>query len=188
MRIIAGEAGGRRLLSPQGDATRPTNEQTRGAIFNVLGRKVPGSRVLDLFGGTGAMALEAMSRGAEACVINDSVKKTAGIISRNAETVLGSEKDRCTVLCSDYRACLRKLAGQRFDLVFLDPPYAMRDAYTASLALMTDLSLLEEGATVVIERAADCPPPAPDGFETVFTRKYGDTVIDMITYHPTEKA
>ena len=122
MRIIAGTAGGRRIVAPQGDATRPTSEQIRGAVFNILGAEAQGASVLDLFGGTGALGLEAMSRGAEHCVITDSSRQAFDAIRKNAEAVLGKDfSETCTLLKGDFRQSLKKLAGRKFSLVFLDP-------------------------------------------------------------------
>ena len=89
MRIIAGEAKGRRLFAPGGEETRPTADRIREALSNILAARVPGARVLDLFGGTGALALEALSRGASEAVVVDSNVKAIASIRRNAQAVLG---------------------------------------------------------------------------------------------------
>ena len=125
MRIIGGKYRGKKLLSPDNGRVRPTSDRAREALFNILRSKLGfdfGSyHLLDVFAGTGALGLEALSRGADSCVFID--KATADIISFNAEHTRLS--DRCRVLKGDVFALLHRLAGQgeRFDLVFCDPPY-----------------------------------------------------------------
>ena len=183
MRIIAGEAGGRRLASPPGDATRPTSEQIRGAVYNILAGRVQGARVLDLFGGTGAMALEAMSRGAASCVINDPAPLPRRAILKNAEAVLGERRaEACRILALDFRACLKRLKGEAFDIVILDPPYAMQGAYAQAVELLEGYSLLAEGARVVCEREKAAAPAYPLSARIVLSRRYGDSVIDILEF------
>ena len=122
MRIISGEAGGRTLFAPSGLDTRPTSDKIRGSMFNIIGARVVDARVLDLFGGTGALALEALSRGAEAAVIADNARQAMQVIERNARNVAGQDFDRrVRLIRADYRAAIER-AGIGFDLVFLDPP------------------------------------------------------------------
>jgi len=181
MRIIAGTAGGRRITAPQGDATRPTSEQIRGAVFNILGAEVQGASVLDLFGGTGALGLEAMSRGAEHCVITDSSRQAFDAIRKNAEAVLGKDfSETCTLLKGDFRQSLKKLAGRKFSLVFLDPPYALENAYRDSLSALTQGDMLEEDCVIVLERDAKRAVPLPEGLESHDLRTYGDTAVEFV--------
>ena len=130
MRIISGEAKGRALFAPPGSDTRPTSDKIRGSLFNIIASRVMDARVLDLFGGTGALALEALSRGAESAVIVDSSRQAWQVIERNARSVLKDDFEyRARILCADYRSAIAALEGSLFDLVFLDPPYRMVEAY-----------------------------------------------------------
>ena len=180
MRIIAGEAKGRTLFAPQGAQTRPTSDKIRGSIFNILGARVPGARVLDLFGGSGALALEALSRGAETAVIADSSRAAIQAIERNARAVLKDQFDaRCRVLKADYRAALAQLQGESFDIVFLDPPYRMWEAYGEALARLLAAEALAADCVIVMERLKAAEVPLPERFTVTDTRVYGDTAVDF---------
>lgn len=181
MRIIGGEARGRRLFAPEGMDTRPTADRTRESLFNILNARLYGAHVLDLFGGTGALALEALSRGAAFAAIADVSPAAIRAIERNAEAVLKGEKaSHARILRADYRQALRALSGQRFELVFLDPPYRMAEAYGESLRMLAAGSMLSEDAVVVMERQKDVELSLPDGFEIFDSRAYRDTVIDFV--------
>jgi 16S rRNA (guanine966-N2)-methyltransferase len=181
MRIISGIAGGRRLFTPTGDKTRPTSDKIRGSLFNILSARVPGARVLDVFGGTGALALEAMSRGADSAVIADLDGQAVDIIKRNAAQVLGEDyASRVTVIRGDFRRVIAGQKGPAFDMVFLDPPYAMTEAYARVLELLARAGLLTEDAVIVSERQKDADVKYPAGFEVFDTRRYGDTAVDML--------
>ena len=154
MRIIGGSARGRRLFAPPGENTRPTADRVREALFNILAARLDGARVLDLFGGSGALALEALSRGAACAVIGDKDPGAVSVIRRNALSVLGeAELPRVKIVCRDYRALLASLA-EPFDLVFLDPPYRMQEAYGNAMAQMQQRNLLAPDARIVAEMAA----------------------------------
>ena len=153
MRIIGGSARGRRLFAPPGENTRPTADRVREALFNILAARLDGARVLDLFGGSGALALEALSRGAACAVIGDKDPGAVSVIRRNALSVLGeAELPRAKIVCRDYRALLASLA-EPFDLVFLDPPYRMQEAYGNAMAQLQQRNLLVPDAGVVVEMA-----------------------------------
>ena len=148
MRVISGSARGRRLKELPGLDTRPTTDKVKESVFNILQFEIEGRRVLDLFGGTGALALEALSRGAADAVLCDSSPDAAAIIAKNIEkTHMG---DRCRLLRADYAVACRSLGSGRFDLVFLDPPYAKRLVCPALRALLA-ADALEEGALIVCE-------------------------------------
>ena len=181
MRIVAGNARGRKLFAPAGEDTRPTAERIREALFNILGARVWDARVLDLFSGTGAMALEAMSRGAARCVIVDANRAAVQAILRNARAVLGEDyAARARVLRQDYRGALGTLAGERFDLVFLDPPYRLLDSYPDALRRLCAAGQLAEDAVCVLEYARGARPDIPDEFEAFDTRAYGETAVDLV--------
>jgi len=177
VRIVAGVARGRRLVAPPGTATRPTGDKVRGALFNVLGQFFEGGRVLDLYSGTGALALEALSRGCERAVCVESDRRAADCIRRNAATC-GLE-DRVQVRCEPVARALARSGLGPFDLVFLDPPY--REGPAAVLAALAPL--LAEGAAVVAEHDAGAPPPDdPPGLALELRRTWGSTGISI--YRP----
>ena len=181
MRIISGEARGRTLFAPSGDQTRPTSDKIRGSLFNILNGRVEDAEVLDLFGGTGALALEALSRGAARAVIVDSSRAAIEVIRRNAGNVLKDAlAERALILKTDYRSAISALNGRRFDLVFLDPPYRMLDAYPDAIERLWKAGALSEGAVIVAERRQEAVIRVPEGFEIYDTRHYGETSIDFV--------
>ena len=179
MRIIAGEAKGRKLYAPGGEDTRPTADRIRESVFGILGPRVLEARVLDLFGGTGALALEALSRGAARATIVDSSVKAIACIRRNAEAVLGADMARAEIFRADYRQAIERLA-QPFDLVFLDPPYRMETAYGDALTRLRQRGLLAEGALAILERAEARAIALPEGFSVRDARRYGETCVEFI--------
>lgn len=170
MRIIAGMARGRTFDAPQGLDTRPTLDRVRENVFNILQMKVRQAQVLDLFSGSGAMAFEAISRGAEAAVLVDRDRAANAVECRNAEKLRMA--DRCRILNCDWQQALRMLAaeGARFDAVFLDPPYAMHDLTAVFEALK---GVLAEDAVILLEHEAKTFPATCDGFDLYDSRKYG---------------
>ena len=177
MRIISGEAKGRTIFAPQGSETRPTSDKIRGSMFNIIGARVVGARVLDLFGGTGALALEALSRGADAAVIADASRAAVQVIERNARAVVREDYDRrVRILRSDYRAAIER-AGGVFDMVFLDPPYRMTDAYGDALGRLADANMLDPDCLIVMERLRSAQITLPECIECYDVRNYGDTAV-----------
>ncbi len=151
MRIITGKARGTKLQTLAGEATRPTAERTKEAIFSMINFDILGARVLDLFAGSGQLGLEALSRGAEYAVFNDSSREAAAIIRANAEKT--RMIDSCEILSTDWQPVLRRFAGrERFELSFLDPPYA-GGFLPKVLGKMIEWDLLSEGAVIVCESA-----------------------------------
>ncbi len=186
-RIIAGSRKGHRLHTPPGDGTRPTSDRVREAAFGVLaselGRagdaaeQLAGCVFLDLYAGSGAVALEAMSRGAASAVAVENDRRAAEVIRRNArETGLGVR-----VITTGVE---KYLAGppQRFDICWLDPPYRLANtAVEATLARLAD-GWLAPGAIVVVERARRDPPFAwPDRLGDRWERRYGETTLFLAT-------
>jgi len=172
LRIVAGRFGGRRLVAPPGTATRPTSDRVREALFSVLGTSVHGARVLDLFAGSGALGLEALSRGAASAVFVDSSARAIAAIRANAEA-LGVD---VAVHRMDARAALRAALARReaYDLIFLDPPY--RHAAGLGRALCEALEpVLAPAARVVTE--SDRRDPIALDLPLSDERSYGDTVI-----------
>ncbi len=149
MRIITGSAKGVRLLSPDGNETRPTSERVKEAIFSALQLELQGRRVLDLFAGTGQMGLEAMSRGAASVTFADASADAMAIVKKNAENTGFFAKAR--FLIGDYRNVIRKAAGRdTYDLFFIDPPYAL-GAAGDSLARILRAGIAAPGALFVTE-------------------------------------
>lgn len=178
MRIIAGRFGSRRIEAPKGMDTRPTLDMTRESLFNMLQGSVQGARVLDLFAGSGALGLEALSRGAESAVFCDADRDAVRAVKRNLES-LGAQ-DEARVLKGDYAALLERLgaAGERFDLVFIDPPYA---AQTEPILRQTLRSgVLAEDGLIIYERDACRELALPDGLALRRSRVYGRTALDFI--------
>ncbi|MFO8072408.1 MAG: 16S rRNA (guanine(966)-N(2))-methyltransferase RsmD [Polyangia bacterium] len=180
MRIIAGTAKGRRLLVPRGREVRPSSDRVREALFSRLGDAVRSARALDLFAGTGALALEALSRGAAGAVLVESSRRALGILRRNVE--LAGFSDAARIVPGAAEAALRKLssAGERFELVFLDPPWADRVALAAALAALTGRALLADGALVAVESRSGKRVESPQGLRTTWNRSYGGTELTVL--------
>lgn len=169
MRVVAGRYKGRRLHAPPGRATRPTADRVRGSLFQLLG-SLDGMRVLDLFAGSGALAIEALSRGAAHAVLVDSDPRALAVARRNLELVEGSgELHR-----RDAVAFLRDWTGDPFDLVLLDPPYSSGGRLAGSLAEHLP-HVLTDSARIVTE--SDKRAPLPLELPLVDERVYGDTRI-----------
>ena len=175
MRIVGGEARGRPLRSVPGRGTRPTADRVRQSLFDALGQRMDGLLVLDLYAGTGALGLEALSRGAARAVLVENDARACGVIFHNLAAL--RYDDRCRVVRAELPAALAQLRGERFDLVFSDPPYALRAAQQ-TLDGLAQNGLLEPGARVVLEMDRREPQPmAPEGLELVDERPYGDTRV-----------
>lgn len=178
-RIIGGSAGGRRLETPRGDGTRPTSDRVREALFSALQSRLGslnGLHFLDLYAGSGAVGLEARSRGAERVTLVEQDRKTAAVISANVAT-LGF--DGCTVATASVHGLLSRPARESFDVVFLDPPYLMtNDEVAADLLALVEHGWLDEDAVIVVERSRRGGLPAwPAGISEDGTKKYGETLL-----------
>jgi 16S rRNA (guanine966-N2)-methyltransferase len=171
MRVVAGTARGRPLVAPPGDRTRPTSDRVREAVFNALWSRggVDGARVLDLFAGSGALGVEALSRGADHATFVDSDRGARRAIACNVEAC--GFADRATVVATPVERWLAGLGpGDRFDLAFCDPPYAY-DSWDALLAVVP-------AALVVVE--SDRPLPLPGGWRLVRDARYGGTWVGFV--------
>jgi 16S rRNA (guanine966-N2)-methyltransferase len=169
LRIVAGELKGRRLASPprRSAAVRPTSDRVREAVFSILG-DIQGARALDLYCGTGALGIEAVSRGAAGATLVDT---HTALARRNvAELGLG---DRCEVVRSDARAYLRR-ARRRFDLVFCDPPYRLADRLEGQLDTLIG-NRLAPGARLIVEGSAQRPLEL--SLPLLVERRYGETLV-----------
>jgi 16S rRNA (guanine966-N2)-methyltransferase len=184
LRIIGGEAKGRRLKAPQGAGTRPTADRVRETIFNILGQRLQGERVLDLYAGSGALGLEALSRGAAAAVLVERDRAAAAICGENAAAL--GYGGRTQVVRGEVAQALQRLPGP-FQLVFVDPPYAEGPA--AALQLLGELALVAPGGTVVAEhdkREETAERYGP--LVRIDVRRFGDTAVSFFEHTPQEPA
>jgi len=173
MRIIAGQHRGRTLKTPKWDGLRPTSDKLRETLFNILQTRVPGAKVLDVFAGTGAVALEALSRGAVAATCVERDRRAAALIAENA--ALCRESDRCAIIRDDVeRALVRPLPGGPFDIVVLDPPY---DYAQLEAAVTHAAGQRAAGGVVVLEHASRVAPPQPAGVALTRTVTSGDSAL-----------
>jgi 16S rRNA (guanine966-N2)-methyltransferase len=179
MRVVAGRFGGRRLAAPPGRGTRPTSDRVREALFSSLG-PIDGARVLDLYAGSGALGIEALSRGARSALLVERDPRAVAVIRANLEA-LGLAEPEAQVHSGTARAALRNASarGDTYDLIFLDPPY--RSAPELGRELSAALgSLLEGGGRVVSE--SDRRTPLELDLPLTHERRYGDTLIRTHTY------
>jgi len=178
MRVVAGKWGGRTIHAPRGFSVRPTTDRVREAVFAILGDGVEGAVVLDLFAGTGAMAIESLSRGASGAVLVESSPAALGALRANLAAL---EAEGAVCLPLDYREAVRRLSakGRTFDLVFLDPPYG-KGLVGRAAGLLSRSGILAPGAVVVTERASRDPGDTlPAEWRERADRRYGDTRITL---------
>ncbi len=176
MRVITGKARGVALKTPDGHQTRPTTDRVKEALFSIIQFDIPGASVLDLFGGTGQLGIEALSRGAKSATFVDASDAACRLIRENLKR---TKLDRyATVLKSDYLSFL-KHSADKFDLIFLDPPYAEVFLENA-LNLIEEIDILQSGGIIVAER-----PAGKDltlnytGYTRSKDYKYGNTLITL---------
>jgi 16S rRNA (guanine966-N2)-methyltransferase len=177
VRVVAGRFGGRRLRAPRGASrTRPTSDRVREALFSMLG-ELDGSVALDLFAGTGALGIEALSRGARRAVFVERDSAAVGALRANLDA-LGLAAPEAEVRVDDARGALRdaREAGETYDLVFVDPPYRQAPRMGVELSALLP-ALLAPGARVVVE--SDRRAPAELEMEVVKARRYGNTTITI---------
>ena len=170
MRIIACTARGRKIEAPEGKNTRPTLDRVRENLFNILQMKIRGSRILDLFAGSGALSIEALSRGAESATLVDSDRNANRIQKKNLESL--GFAGQAEVMLRDWKQAAAELIrdGRQYDLVFLDPPYRMtdlRDVFTTLEKLLADDGL------VVLEHEAKAEVTAGEAFTETDRRQWG---------------
>jgi 16S rRNA (guanine966-N2)-methyltransferase len=178
VRVTGGRLGGRRLARPP-TGVRPSADRVREALFARL-EGLEGAAVLDLFAGTGALGIEAISRGAARVTFVERSRGSAAVLRRNLVSLgLGQE---ARLLREDVGRALRRLGreGQRFDLALLDPPYAEGEALVRALEGLVAERLLAARATVVVERGRRHPVPPVAGLAPAGERRYGDTVVTVL--------
>lgn len=173
MRLSGGERSGQKLATPKGKKTRPTSAKVREALFAVLGKRIEGARVLDLFAGSGALGFEAMSRGAGSVVFVDSDAGAVMSIRRNAVRLI-PDPNRWRILPMNSARALRVLRGT-FDVVLMDPPY-QRGA-TDELSTLMQRGLLSENGVVVLEHPRASQANVPASMRVIKQTTYGDTAL-----------
>lgn len=173
IRVIAGSVKGRRLKIPKGQTVRPTSDKVRGAIFNILGDKIIGADVLDLFSGSGALGIESLSRGAGSCTFVDNDPRCIKIIRENLEN--------CGFSGKVVRG-LKILDKGSFNIVFADPPYG-KDMARNLLSELDSCSILKNFSLVVIEHSKRDVIEEPLSWQKIKDRRYGDTAISIYEKH-----
>ena len=174
MRVITGKARGVQLKTPDGMLTRPTADRVKEALFSIINFDVPGAKVLDLFGGTGQLGIEAMSRGAERCVFVDAREDACKLIKEN----LKRTKLEGTVIRSDYMEYLNRCKEQ-FSIIFLDPPYA-EEYLENAIKRITEIDILQTDGIIVTERPVGKELPWEfDGYQRSKDYKYGKTLLTI---------
>jgi 16S rRNA (guanine(966)-N(2))-methyltransferase RsmD/pantetheine-phosphate adenylyltransferase len=182
VRIISGEFKGRNLETPKGNDIRPTTDRIKEAIFNLVSDYVGSAHVLDLFAGSGALGVEAISRGAEHVCFADFSAVSMDAVFKNVGKLTNLDKNRTSFIQKDYRAALKELSrkGLKFDLVFLDPPYA-KELEKNALLLIEQFSLLNENGIIVLEMPRDKQRLVlPKSYAAVDKRDYGSSTIFII--------
>jgi len=181
MRVISGEFKGRKLISPKGTDVRPTADRVKEAIFSMVWPDLPGAHCLDLFAGSGALGIEALSRGASRVVFCDASPSSLAALRQNLETCR-IDGQRAVVIARSWRAAAA-IMNEKCNLVFIDAPYNMWEHYSQILECLMDEGVLEEGALIVIERAARAGGYSlPAGFAKIREKRYGSVGVDLLVY------
>ncbi len=152
MRVISGKARGTKLETLDGNNTRPTLDRVKEALFNIIQSDIIDARVLDLFSGSGALGIEALSRGANFCVMCDKSNEAIQIIRKNIEKT--HLKDKVEIIKDDYKKALNTLRNQKFDIIFLDPPYAQNIAVD-SIKDIIEIDILSNNGIIILETDND---------------------------------
>lgn len=179
MRIITGEYKGRILNSPEGLNTRPTSDKVKGAVFNIIQKRVFNSTILDLFAGTGSLGLEALSRGAKCSYFAEQNKDTFKILLDNI--CLLNLNDKCKAFNTDAYIVLKNLKKNNisFDIIFLDPPY-FKGEVIKSIEHISQYNLLNKNGIIITEYdSKEIIPESIDNFKKYRTEKYGRTSISF---------
>ena len=174
MRVISGKSRGVSLKTPDGMKTRPTADRVKEALFSIIQFDIPAARVLDLFGGTGQLGIEALSRDAGSAVFVDCREDACRLIRENLKRA--KLEENASVVCSDYQKYLQN-CNRKFDIIFLDPPYA-EVFLENSIKLITEIDILQSSGIIVTERPAgkelllECP-----GYSRSKDYRYGNTIL-----------
>jgi 16S rRNA (guanine966-N2)-methyltransferase len=182
IRVIAGEAGGIRLKTPKGLNTRPTVDRVKESMFNILAPYIKG-RILDLFSGTGALGIEALSRGADYAVFVDSNRNCCRIISENLERT--GFLDKAEVYCCKAASVIKELGKKKssFDIVFIDPPY-LRNFIQETLQLLIENDIIKRKGILIVEHHRDEPvQTVGSGLELYRSADYGETIVSFLVFN-----
>lgn len=176
MRVVAGTAKGVQLKTPEGMLTRPTADRVKEAMFSIIQFDLPGAKVLDLFGGTGQLGIEALSRGAKSATFVDAREDACRLIKENLKR---AKMDQLGQVChSDYRDFLNR-CQEKYDIIILDPPY-IEDFIENSLNLISEIDILQTNGIIVTERPVDKVLPAESAcFSRSKDYKYGKTLVTI---------
>jgi len=178
LKIVAGTAKGKQLLAPAGnDLTRPTSEKVREAIFGSIQFEITGSTVLDLFAGSGAWGIEALSRGAEHAVFVDKGREAVGLVRANLRSTGLAAKGE--VVAADFRKAMSRLAGRQFDFIFADPPYAA-GLYEEVIAGVREYGLLREDGMLILEHDNTQDFSRREDLAVRKVKRYGRTFVTYI--------
>ncbi|MBP5791363.1 MAG: 16S rRNA (guanine(966)-N(2))-methyltransferase RsmD [Kiritimatiellae bacterium] len=177
MRIAGGKYRGQSLKAPKSGDIRPTQESVREALFSILMGTVPGSRFLDLFSGSGAVGIEALSRGAAHATLVEANPRHLAVIKANITAILGENAQKAAVVRADAYSWLAGFGGAPYDIVFADPPYALGEerGYEKVLATLAMRGVVKEGGFFVAEMTSRQKAVAPEGWEVFRDRCYGKT-------------
>jgi 16S rRNA (guanine966-N2)-methyltransferase len=182
LRIISGALKGKRLYSVRDTSIRPTADRLRESIFNILSQRVLGAVVIDLFAGTGALGIEALSRGAESVVFVDNGKGALSVLRRNIDSCMLDQKANIVKWNIKQNLNCIKSKKQHFDLIFLDPPYD-KDLITPTLFNLDKSHSLKNEACIVAEHSISEPIPTDlFAFDLFDQRKYGKTLVSFLNY------
>lgn len=177
MRVISGLAKGHKLLSPTGLETRPTTDRIKEAVFSIIHNDLYGVSFLDLFSGTGAIGIEALSRGAKSCTFVDKSKSSTEIINKNINQVSKSIKNpNCKVLNLNVYDALDNLKNNKFDIIFMDPPYN-ENIINNVLKIIFKNNFLSSNGFIIIEQSKDSPLPDEENLNIIKVKNYGLTTI-----------
>ncbi len=177
MRVISGKCRGTNLVAPEGMGTRPTTDRIKETIFNMIAFDIPECRFLDLFSGSGAMGIESLSRGAEMAVLVERDEKALKCIRENLEKtrLLGKAK----VYACDVNVALTQLKGQKFDIIFMDPPYAL-ETIDQVLENIVEYDLLSEDGYIILERGSDSIVKYPQDLVLWKEKTYRVTTLSFL--------
>ena len=177
MRVISGKCRGTNLVAPEGMGTRPTTDSIKETIFNMIAFDIPQCRFLDLFSGSGAMAIESLSRGAEMAVLVERDEKALKCIRENLEkTRLINE---AKIYACDVNAAINQLKGQKFDIIFMDPPYAL-ETIGDVLQNIVDCDLLSEEGYIILESGTNSIVKYPQDLVLWKEKNYRTTVLSFL--------
>lgn len=175
MRIVGGKYRSRLLITPKDEKVRPTSDITREAVFNILQTMINDAIFLDLFAGSGAMGIEAISRGAKEVFFCDNDKNSIALVKTNLQAI----NEEGTIIFRDYKSCLSELNGKKFDIIYIDPPYTDK-CIKECLKLILENGLLSKSGYVIYESLANKDEKVTiDGFVIAKQKKYGKVMIDV---------